>query len=91
MVSNIPNLQPTSTTNAMVQVTFEIDNVALEPRESFRLTLDPVNLISNPQTAGEIFINTIDLTIIDSDGKFKRRSGEGGFSVPVDGHFTCSI
>ena len=71
MVSNIPNLQPTSTTNAMVQVTFEIDNVALEPRESFQLTLDPVNLISNPQTAGEIFINTIDVTIIDSDGKFK--------------------
>ena len=71
MVSNIPNLQPTSTTNAMVQVTFEIDNVALEPRESFRLTLDPVNRISNPQTAGESFINTIDGTIIDSDGKFK--------------------
>ena len=71
MVSNIPNLQPTSTTNAMVQVTFEIDNVALEPRESFQLRLDPANLISRPQTAAEIFMDNIDLTIIDSDGKFK--------------------
>ena len=70
MVSHVPNLRPTSTTNAMVQVTFEIDNVALEPRESFQLTLVPANLISQPQTASEIFLNTIDLTIIDSDGKF---------------------
>ena len=71
MVSNIPNLRPTSTMNAVVEVTFEIDNIALEPQESLQLTLEPANSDSQSQTASEIFMATIDLTIIDSDGKFK--------------------
>jgi len=71
VVSNIPNLRPTSTMNAVVEVTFEIDNIALEPQESLRLTLEPANSDSQSQTASEIFMAIIDLTIIDSDGKFK--------------------
>ena len=71
MVSNIPNLRPTSTMNAVVEVTFEIDNIALEPQESLQLTLEPANSDSQSQTASEIFMATIDLTIIDSDGRFK--------------------
>ena len=71
MVSNIPNLRPTSTMNAVVEVTFEIDNITLEPQESLQLTLEPANSDSQSQTASEIFMATIDLTIIDSDGKFK--------------------
>ena len=71
MVSNIPNLRPTSTMNAVVEVTFEIDDITLEPQESLQLTLEPANSDSQSQTASEIFMATIDLTIIDSDGKFK--------------------
>ena len=71
MVSNIPNLRPTSTMNAVVEVTFEIDNVALEPQESLRLTLVPTNSDSRSQGGNEFHITTIDLTIIDSDGRFK--------------------
>ena len=71
MVSNIPILRPTSTMNAVVEVTFEIDNVALEPQESLRLTLDPTNSDSRSQGGNEFLISTIDLTIIDSDGRFK--------------------
>lgn len=71
MVSNIPTLRPTSTMNAVVEVTFEIDNVALEPQESLRLTLVPTNIDSGSQGGNEFLISTIDLTIIDSDGRFK--------------------
>ena len=67
MVSNIPILQPTSTINAVVEVTFEIDNVALEPQESLRLTLVAANPNSGSQSANEFLISTIDLTIIDSE------------------------
>ena len=57
--------------NAVVEVTFEIDNIALEPQESLRLTLEPTNFDSQSQTASEIIMSTIDLTIIDSDGRLK--------------------
>ena len=48
-----------------VQVTLSADAVALEPDETFRLTLEG---IVTPQS-GQFFINTIDVTIEDRDGE----------------------
>ena len=69
-VSSATRLRPSSTRNVTVQVTFENDNVALEPPETFRLRLMPFTPDSGPLAANEFFLNDIELTIIDSTGKF---------------------
>ena len=69
-VSSAPFLRPSTTRNEPVQVAFEIDSIALEPRESFQLRLVPDNTVSRPQTANEFLVDIIELTIIDSDGRF---------------------
>ena len=69
-MSSATRLRPSSTRPVTVQVAFENDNVALEPPETFRLRLIPFTPDSLPQAAPEFFLNDIELTIIDSDGKF---------------------
>ena len=69
-MSSAPSLRPSTTRNEPVQVAFEIDSIALEPRESFQLRLVPDNTVSRPQTANEFLVDIIELTIIDSDGRF---------------------
>ena len=56
-----------STTPDNVVVTFRVDTIAQEPNQNFTLRLDPVT----PPTArqGLFFRDTIEMTIIDSDGK----------------------
>ena len=63
-------LRPRTTRPETVQVTFFIDSVALEPRESFQLRLLPGNTVSRPQAANEFLLEVIELTIIDFDGWF---------------------
>ena len=50
-----------------VVLTFRVDSIALEPNETFTLTLNPL-LVPTPRE-GLFFRNTIDVTIIDSDSK----------------------
>ena len=69
-VSSAPVLRPSTRRNEPVQVAFEIDSIALEPRESFQLRLLPANMASQPQAANEFLLDIIELTIIDSDGTF---------------------
>jgi len=69
-VSSAPVLRPSTTRTDTVQVAFEIDSIALEPRESFQLQLVPANMVSRPQAANEFLLDIIELTIIDSDGRF---------------------
>jgi len=69
-VSSEPTFQPSTIRAETVQVTFEIDSTALEPQESFQLRLLPANTASQPQAANEFLLDIIDLTIIDSDGRF---------------------
>jgi len=69
-VSSAPTLRPCTTRADTVQIAFEIDSTALEPRESFQLRLLPANTISQPQGDNEFLLDIIDLTIIDSDGRF---------------------
>ena len=52
---------------ANVVLTFHVDTVALEPNETFTLTLNPL-IASNPRN-GLFFRDTIEVTIIDSDSK----------------------
>ena len=42
-----------------------MDNVALEPNETVRLRLVPTSQLET----GEILLDTIDITILDSDSK----------------------
>ena len=53
-----------------VVLTFRVDAVAQEPKETFTLTLDPLVFVS-PHRRGFFFRNTIEVTIIDSDSKNK--------------------
>jgi len=69
-VSSAPILRPCTTRAEAVQVAFEIDSIALEPRESFQLQLLPANTASRPQAGNEFLVDVIELTIIDSDGRF---------------------
>jgi len=69
-VSSAPILRPSTTRADTVQVAFEIDSIALEPRESFQLQLLPANTASRPQAGNEFLVDVIELTIIDSDGRF---------------------
>lgn len=56
----------TPTTPAIVQITLLRDNVALEPNETVRLRfMQTVNT-----EVGEFLLNTIDVTIRDTDSKF---------------------
>ena len=50
-----------------VVLTFRVDSIALEPNETFILTLDP--LVAPTPRTGLFFRNTITVTIIDSDSK----------------------
>ena len=50
-----------------VVFTFRVDSIALEPNETFTLTLNP--LVAPTPRDGLFFQNTIEVTIIDSDGK----------------------
>jgi hypothetical protein len=50
-----------------VVITFRVDSIALEPNETFTLTLDP--LVAPTPREGLFFQNTIAVTIIDSDSK----------------------
>ena len=52
---------------ANVVLTFRVDTVALEPNETFTLTLNPL-IALNPRE-GLFFRDTIEVTIIDSDSK----------------------
>ena len=56
----------TPTTPAIIQITLLRDNVALEPNETVRLQFMPEFA---PQV-GEILLDTIDVTIRDTDSKF---------------------
>ena len=69
-VSSAPILRPSTTRAETVQAAFEIDSIALEPRESFQLRLLPANTASRPQAGNEFLVDVIELTIIDSDGRF---------------------
>ena len=51
-----------------VVLTFRVDAVAQEPKETFTLTLDPLAFVP---PRGFFFRNTIDVTIVDSDSKNK--------------------
>ena len=50
-----------------VVLTFRVDNIAQEPDETFNLTLTP--LVPPTPREGLFFQNTIQVTIVDSDGK----------------------
>ena len=69
-VSSAPTLRPSTTRADTVQVGFEIDSIALELRESFQLQLMPANDVSRPQAPNEFLLDVIELTIIDTDGRF---------------------
>ena len=53
------------TTNVNVRINLMMDNVALEPNETVRLRLVPTSQLET----GEIVLDTIDITILDSDSK----------------------
>lgn len=53
------------TTNVSVRINLMMDNVALEPNETVRLRLVPTSQLET----GEIVLDTIDITILDSDSK----------------------
>jgi hypothetical protein len=50
-----------------VVLTFRVDTIAQESNETFTLTLDPI-VAPNPRT-GLFFRNSIQVTIVDNDGK----------------------
>ena len=50
-----------------VTVNFNMDGIAQEPNETFNLTLNPV--AAQTQRDDLFFLNTIQLTIVDSDSK----------------------
>lgn len=52
--------------NSSASVTLFQDNIALEPNETFILELDSTSIL-NP---GFFIMNTINITITDSDGKY---------------------
>ena len=54
-----------------VVLTFRVDTIAQEPNENFTLTLVPsINLMTaGLQGEGIFFRDTIEVTIIDNDGK----------------------
>ena len=54
-----------------VVLTFHVDTIAQEPNENFTLTLVPnIDLAAaSLQGEGVFFQNTIEVTIIDNDGK----------------------
>ena len=60
------SIRVTTTTPANVLITFTRDNVALEPNETVRLQFIPD---FTPQV-GETLLDTIDVTIRDTDSKF---------------------
>ena len=57
----------TATTPDNVVVTFRVDAIAQEPNETFTLTLMP--LVQPTASEGLFFLNTIQVTIVDNDGK----------------------
>ena len=59
-----------STTPVGVDVTFQVDSVALEWDESVSLSLVKSGAAYPPTEKGVFFINTINVTIVDSTGKF---------------------
>ena len=48
-----------------LQVTFRVDGVALEPDETFQLRLTTTPVLP----AGVFFVDTVNVTILDPDGK----------------------
>ena len=59
-----------STTPDNVVVTFRVDTIAQEPNETFTLTLDPFQTaLDEPRRDGLYFLDTIEMTIEDSDSK----------------------
>ncbi len=61
------NLRISPTSESFLQVTFRVDSVALEPDESFQLSLssDP------PPPPGSFFLKNLNLTIQDPDSKWQ--------------------
>ena len=59
-----------STTPVGVDVTFQVDSVALEWDESVSLSLVKSGAAYPPTEKGVFFINTINVTIVDSTGEF---------------------
>ena len=59
------SIHVTPTTPAIVQVTFTRDNIAQEPNKTVRLRFTPQ--FTSP--IGEILLDTIDITVIDTDSK----------------------
>ena len=53
----------------VVAVHFHVDNVAQEGNESFTMKLVPSHSLVMPSGESAFFCSTIDVTIIDSDGK----------------------
>ena len=67
---SVGTLRVRALANGQIQnivLTFRVDTIALEPNETFTLTLNPL-VVPTPRE-GLFFQNTIDVTIIDSDGK----------------------
>ena len=50
-------------------VTFRVDTIAQEPNENFTLTLDPFQTVLDTPRDGLFFLDTIQMTIEDSDSK----------------------
>ena len=50
-----------------VVLTFRVDSIAQEPKETFTLTLDP--LVAPIAREGLFFRNSIEVEIVDSDSK----------------------
>ena len=48
--------------------TFRVDAIAQEPNETLTLALAPIGILP-PSTDGSFFLDTLSLTIIDSDSK----------------------
>ncbi len=61
------NLRIRPTAGSFLQVTFRVDSIALEPDESFQVTLSSYP----PPPAGSFFLNNLDMTIQDPDGKWQ--------------------
>lgn len=59
------SIRVTPTTPAIVNITFTRDNIALEPNETVRLRFIPTLI---PEL-GEFLLDTIDITIIDTDSE----------------------
>ena len=68
-VNNIQSLDVRPNRNATVQLTLRVDNVALEPDETLSLRLIPTNPLAINPGSNAFLLETIQITVEDSDGK----------------------